>query len=347
MRKLLCAFLTLILLAGCAPAEGLLNEFDMVGRIQSQPGLYLVEKDGLWGITDGDGSMVLDLQFETVCPFEDGSAAVCKDGKWGLISDRGEILYQPQLRSEPVFVGDVAVAAVEDRTRPSEEFSGVEGEYASAFGVIDRAGETVIPLIYESVEMDDVGETFLVRMSDLYGYMDLNGEWIIEPKYNRANPFVDGHAAVSIRNKKVDDENVSDPYYYVWGVIDKTGKELIPLTYTSIESGAGDIVIIPDKEYRYGYMRLDGEWIVKPKYAYAELFADGAAIAAIEVDTGEDQCSGETSAYFYGVIGEDGKEILPFDFNYIRRLDDGTLECTRGDQRTLYRIEDGNAVPAE
>lgn len=349
MKKRICALLALALLLTCASAEGLLNEFDMIGRIQSQPGLYLVEKDGLWGVTDGDGNMILEVQFETVRPFEDGTAAVCKDEKWGLVSDRGEILLEPMLRSEPRFIGGYAVAAVEDRSRPTEEFSGVDGEYASSYGLIDRAGEIVIPMEYESMEMDDAGETLLVRQDELFGYMDMTGEWIVEPKYNRAYPFVDGHAAVSIRNEKVDQDNISDPFYYVWGVIDTAGKELIPLEYMAVEAGAGDLVIIPNRDYEYGYMNLSGEWVVKPKFTYAELFVDGAAITAIEVDTGVDQSSGETTVYRYGVIDETGAEILPFEYDYISRRDDGTFAATRAgiEEKTYFRIEDGKAVEVE
>ena len=347
MKKAICAMLALAMILVCASAESLLDKFDMAGRIKSQENLYLVEKDGLWGIADGDGGTVLAPQFEIVGDFEDGSATAYRDGKWGLISDTGEVLLKPTLRFEPQFMNGVAVAGKEDPSRPTGGISSNDGEYEVVYGVINRVGEIVIPIKYECVEQDDVGETFMVMEDGLYGYLNGKGEWVIEPKYARANPFVDGHAAVSIRNMRVANENVSDPFYYVWGVIDKTGKELIPLQYMWVESGAGDIVIVGNDGYHYGYMDLTGKWVVEPKFNHAELFEGGTAIASIEKETGEDQCSGETSVYLYGVVGEDGEEILPFEYSYIYRANDGTLDCEKNGMRTFYRIEDGKAVAIE
>ena len=60
-----------------------------------------------------------------------------------------------------------------------------------------------------------------VKRADLWGFINKEGREIIPCKYDIANSFSDGLAAVMCNNK--------------WGFIDKDGKEVIPSRYTKMQ----------------------------------------------------------------------------------------------------------------
>jgi hypothetical protein len=63
--------------------------------------------------------------------------------------------------------------------------------------------------------------------STYYGYIDKKNNWVIKPKYLRGGDFKDNYAVVfTTRNYTLSSDNA--------GVIDKTGKEIIPLKYDNI-----------------------------------------------------------------------------------------------------------------
>src|SRR5258708_34786859 len=58
---------------------------------------------------------------------------------------------------------------------------------------------------------------FPVRVNGKYGYISKSGEMVIQPQFDRAEPFAEGYAPARI-----------DAH---WGYIDNTGKPVIPTTY--------------------------------------------------------------------------------------------------------------------
>ena len=124
-------------------------------------------------------------------------------------------------------------------------------------GFIDKSGEVIVPLIYESAScfsktgniaaVEFEGKYFLIdkkgnhirdlpydyvscfseevaiyRMNGKYGFLNGFGEVITAPVYLDVQQFSEGRAAVC---------RVREEYYGKWGFIDKYGKEVIPLIY--------------------------------------------------------------------------------------------------------------------
>lgn len=129
-----------------------------------------------------------------------------------------------------------------------------------------------IPLI-ESFAQPTFPEWFVI-WDELgkFGYMDQTGRVVIEPQFDRAYPFTEGLAAVSIANKA--------------GFIDTSGKIVIPLQYytaypfsdgvaaVSIIEGTGD-----NRRYPCGYIDHKNQFVIQlqTKFSCTE-FREGFAV---------------------------------------------------------------------
>jgi hypothetical protein len=131
-----------------------------------------------------------------------------------------------------------------------------------SWGYIDRTGTVVIEARFQAAESFSEGLAAVVDDSGRYGFIDLDGEWVIEPAFDYADDFSDGLAAVA------DDE--------LYGYIDTSGEWVIEPRYTN----AGDFSegLAPAAvDWVYGYVDESGAWVIEPAYDYAERFTDGVA----------------------------------------------------------------------
>lgn len=166
-----------------------------------------------------------------------------------------------------------------------------------------------------------------------YGFIGTNGEIAIQPKYTKARPFASGFAAVYVRDKKgsyswnfIDTKgNVLSPIgfadvddfvndyavvheigTYNSGVIDKTGKMIIPFSENELSGNSEGRFVFKDSEKtKYGYINVNNRIVVPAKYSYASAFSDGMAYVVIDDDE-------------FGFIDETGKLKIKLDTQLYR-----------------------------
>lgn len=141
-------------------------------------------------------------------------------------------------------------------------------------GFIDMNGDMVIPPRFQFAGdfkegLASFGSGKLFDTSKV-GVMDRKGNTVIEPVYAMVGDFIDG-IAWAIKDSKS-------------GYIDKHGNVIIPFMYKALHSpsdnyGTGvNTDIIPfNYEDKWGYMHKNGEIIINPKYTDAYPFVDGLA----------------------------------------------------------------------
>lgn len=158
---------------------------------------------------------------------------------------------------------DISQVTVKDNL--SYDYAGTHNSYirvtnGNKYGLLDRNGNEVIPLIYDSLTFvaDDlvaVGQNLEAGEKNTgtvkCGLMDMAGNWVVSPKYDRIDPFYEDMAAVYVNN--------------TMGFIDKTGKEVIPLRYPAAVSN--NVEVWPDDVFG----RLGIIW------AFRSGFSDGVA----------------------------------------------------------------------
>ncbi len=156
-----------------------------------------ISKRKKWGFctTYPDAGIVIACDYDNVCLFSKGVAAVCINEKWGLINEAGnkvlELLY--------------------DNVKDCKE--GMSSVVINGkWGFVDHEGRLVIPLIYDAVRHFSEGLAS-VKLNGKAGFIDKWGELIVELKYDDVDVFENSFASVE-KNEK-------------YGIIDKSGKEIV------------------------------------------------------------------------------------------------------------------------
>ncbi|MGZ8845869.1 MAG: WG repeat-containing protein [Pyrinomonadaceae bacterium] len=90
--------------------------------------------------------------------------------------------------------------------------------------------------------------------SGKFGYIDEMGRVMIKPQFDRAYPFTEGLAAVSIENKS--------------GFIDTSGKVVVPLQYHAtfpFSDGVAAVLTVEGTGYPCAYINHANEFVIKPQ----------------------------------------------------------------------------------
>jgi hypothetical protein len=292
--------------------------------------LFKVRKDGKSGFINDKGQIIIDLVFDGVSSFSEGLARIFVRGKVGFINTKGNIKIQPKFDTVSGFSEGMADAKIDDK-----------------FGYIDTSGEFVIqPKFYRcwdfengyALVMKEVvstgcfidkfgkikldGRNFLVSKyseglincsnNGDWGYIDINGDFIIFPTYKYTREFSEGKAAVS--PKKINGKaNKKDLYAFInknneiiipplyagadihfaegmcavydngYGYINDIGQLIIPCDlYLGQHFSEGLAVVKQNgKNKNYGYIDKNGAMIIKPIFTLAESFENGLASVTI------------------------------------------------------------------
>lgn len=105
--------------------------------------------------------------------------------------------------------------------------------------------------------------------NNLWGYIDINGNYVIEPKYKYASAFsLDGIAVVQ------------DHSSGLYGYIDTSGQYIIEpqYIYASIFSSEGIAVVQDRSTGLYGYIDTSEKYIIEPQYIAAYPFSQDMAL---------------------------------------------------------------------
>ncbi len=144
-------------------------------------------------------------------------------------------------------------------------------DYAGAVGLLNLSGKSIIP-IGKVKTIGRISEGMVnVRLKENgpFGFMNMQGNWIIQPKYFRAKTFSEGRAFVL--------QKQNAPVHMIdnAGKIVKEFPDFLSSTtfFGSFREGLAAIVDKKNK-YRLGYINTAGEWVIDPLF-------DGDAVSGI------------------------------------------------------------------
>ncbi len=138
------------------------------------------------------------------------------------------------------------------------------------WGYIDKEGNYVVEPKYHDAWNFHEGLA-VVKVEWARGYIDREGNYVIEPKYQYAGPFRDGKACVML-----DD---------VWEYIDHEGKKVGD---AEPEKMVDDSVPLEEplptaKGKKFGYTDAEGKFVIKPQFVQAKPFSDGMAAVLVKL----------------------------------------------------------------
>ncbi len=211
-------------------------------------GLAIVQLMNRSGVINSKGYYIVKPKYDSINPFTEGRATVITESGFKVIDENGREITDKFYS----FIGDY------HEGRALIAGATTDGKYM--YGYLNRQGREVTSLQFESatdfidgkavVKLKDysfalIGLTgkilatyphyyvghygdgllaFQQKMNDKYGYMDEQGNVIIEPSYTGVQPFINNRAIV----------NSAEDYQNQYGLIDRKGKYIIPPKYNEI-----------------------------------------------------------------------------------------------------------------
>jgi hypothetical protein len=285
--------------------------------------LVIVKDGAKFGYINDSGKVIIRPQFDEALPFKNGTSLVRIGNMYSRIDSIGKRLSNFQFPFDAIlwFSLDMGLAI-----RGSESRREV--------GFVDSHGNTVIPPRH----YDDVGvfreNLAAVKIGNKWGYIDLTGEQVIEPKFRKAGEFSEGLAAVEVTAGKS-------------GFIDQTGAMVIHLpagatAWSKFSEGFCQIEVrVPSqggiidengkiKEQRFGFIDKGGKVIIAPRFSYVDSFSEGLAGACIGVK----KC---------GFIDRSGKFVVTPRFDFVSQFSEG-LASVLVNHKFGYIDKSGNII---
>jgi hypothetical protein len=191
---------------------------------------------------------------------------------------------------------------------------------------------------------------------DEYGFIDANGNIIIDVQFDSARQFHNGLAAVKVNGEEFNqyipeiDDYLTFKHGGQWGFIDTKGTFIIQPQYdilTPFVNGIGAYckggilkkfgdTYISDNG-KWGIISEEGKELIPPTYDFIRLIGNGISIAS--VGGKRDSVNG----VFYGgswcVLSKDGDKLTPFKYTWIFDFENGKAVVNVGGVREDY---DGN-----
>ncbi len=148
-------------------------------------------------------------EYEMAGSFQDGKAAVRKDGKWMLVDTSGQVSSMSFDEIVIDYTGNHLINGL------------IIAKSNGVYGLYDEDMKLQCELECSDVDILTQDEIIAVQIGKMWGFVNTDGETVIEPEYEEAKSFSNGIAAVKHDGK--------------WGFIDLDGNLVI--TYQFSDSG--------------------------------------------------------------------------------------------------------------
>ncbi len=196
-----------------------------------------VQKDNLYGYYNMDDNSIIDCQFEQAYDFYSShpdEAEAKKNGFWGVINRKGD----------PVLEFEYAEVNIESSNVYRVKKDGLEG-------IIDKDKNVLFPFKYRSLSsFNEEGIAVAQNTGGLYGYINKEDQVIIDFIFKHAQNFKGNYAEVAQDYRRI-------------GVIDKTGKVVVPMEFNSVYIHSWDDVIEVGKDDRENRRYVRGLYDLK------------------------------------------------------------------------------------
>jgi len=226
-------------------------------------GLLKAKQNSRWGVFNTSGEIILPFAFDAIGEMHENRCLVARNKKYGFIDATGKIIvplnysYSENLVTTAKFRNGYAVLSLKGKSILVDSM----GTKISMTGFDDFGffSEGLIP----------------VRKNKKWGFADINGKIKIACKYEYANAFENDFAKVRLKTGT--------------GIIDNTGKLIIPATYDDVDFSNG-YFIIKSKAGKLGLMNKQGQLLLQPDEGYDRIdFLSEIIVAAF---------IGESRTYF-------------------------------------------------
>jgi len=248
-------------------------------------GLAIVGKNQRFGFINEQGKEVIAMKYETASDFKLGVATVMINGKYAVIDKTGKLLTKFKYL-QYAFENEVLKVRTED-----------------GWGIFfPSKSKEIIQNSFENIGTFKNEKDFVwVQKENKVGLVSLiNGKEILAPKFDKIYPFDNGFAVV---------KNDS-----LFGVIDKTGKEILAPEYAYVPTGFSFKRPL-QKEGKWFFMNSEGT-IISDYFDAAKVMYNGLAEVFLNNK--------------YGFVNEEGKVVIPIEYDAVGKPEEGFIAVKKG-----------------
>jgi len=255
-----------------------------------------------------------------------------KIGKWGIIDYKGNWVVEPVFEDlgYDIYDDDLIIFYIEDKWSAPDEVP--EGIYSI------KQKKVIFEPQFMGIDFYDDGSIKVEKYDEklernVVNIIDLSGKPKFNQWYDSIWPRRDGkYYEVSIIDK--DGEKLQ-------GIIDKTGKNIIPCENNYGYPG----IMLSSKRVRYlengkfGVKNLSGNIIMLARYSEITVFHD----KYYQIKIGGE--ANKNDEGLFGLMTLDGKLIIPVEYTNIT-MNKNILICKNDEGTTLYRFEEKLPKPS-
>ena len=311
---------------------------------KAKTSFFLIQQEKKYGYIDSLGKIHIPCSYDWADTFSNGVATVMLAGKMGYINKTGNIIIPLSYEEANAFHGGLAVVKKNGK-----------------FGVIHKTGKQILPFEFDDISYDEnASKTKIIRtlkqgkyryynlkgeflfekdfekagdfssgrayfvQSGKYGFINKNGEIVIPASYDWAENFRNGIARVktspppdSLRKES----KAKKGGEFLFGLIDTSGKVILPCEYTNIHTFSEDLVLIA-KDKKFGFADASGNIVIPVKYDYSiEMSAaNGFQNGFAKIEQNKKRV----------LIDKTGKVIIPCEYNDIRNFSEDLCAVKKG-----------------
>lgn len=196
-------FLAACLIALCVVINGCRH------RDTSAPYNYTLipfeNEEGLFGYIETDGDIAIKPQFEEASAFSEDLARVRIEGEYGYINEEGKVVIPAIYADGTPFRNNLAFVKAKDN-----HYICITPEGRMKFEIADC--KTIRPFSGNLAAFCGI--------YDKWGYVNMSGEIVFIPTFDKAGDFHEGVAAVQMHGQ--------------WGLIDEEGRFVVEPIYKSL-----------------------------------------------------------------------------------------------------------------
>lgn len=245
------------------------------------PQLIPYRKGDKWGYCTSDKNLVIACNYQRTNLFANGLSNVKVNNKWGFINTKAEVVIPCVYEEVNPFWDDHYNQSVVTLNKKK--------------GTINKFGEIAIPIEYDEISFYGEGP-FAAKKKDRWGYINVNGDFVINFIFRDASSFSEGISFVVFENWKT-------------GFIDKKGKLVVDLNETKtgrfFAEGLLSFLNVTNDEYngKWGFYDRNKNIVIKPIYDEVKVFGEGLAGVKIKNK--------------WGFIDRNGSMVVKPTYNYV------------------------------
>lgn len=236
-------------------------------------GMARVNRNGLFGFINTKGEEVISCKYIHANDFSEGLVSVSigtqeitentiwvRDEKYGVIDKTGQKIIPFEFLEFDNFKNGIARAR-DLATRK--------------WGWVDNKGKwNIIPKFEYAADFNDLGMAMVVVDNQSKGYINRQGNFVINPVYYELGDFIDGIAIAKNWGQK-------EKYNGKYGYINSKGETIVPFIYDKVEGFSENLALVGKRnikgELKFGFIDKKGVEQITLKYEYAHSFSNGMA----------------------------------------------------------------------